>query len=89
MRRGHDAARWGVWLAAAAIFLAPFIALLYQTEAGLIVMATALGTTSLLLGGALDAVPPDTRRWLRLMLVFNVVLLLACLLAAGWLIVRG
>jgi hypothetical protein len=89
MRRESDASRWGAWLAAAAIFLAPFIALLYRTEAGLTVMAIALGATSLLLRGALDAVPPDTRRWLRLIVVFNVVLLLACLLAAGWLIVRG
>ena len=89
MRRGSDASRWGAWLAAAAIFLAPFIALLYRTEAGLIVMATALGATSLLLRGALDVVPPGTRRWLRLMLLFNVVLMLACLLAAVWLIVRG
>jgi len=89
MRRGRDASRWGAWLAAAAIFVAPFIALLYRTEAGLIVMATALGAASLLLHGALDAAPQGARRWLRLMVFFNVVLLLACLLAAGWLIVRG
>lgn len=89
MRRRSDPARWSVWLAAGAIFLAPFIALLYRAEAGLIVMAFALGATSLLLHGMLDGAPLRTRRWLRLLVAVNVLMATACLLAAGWLVVRG
>ena len=59
MRERSNTARWTVWLAAGAMFLAPFIALLYRAEAGLIVMALALGATSLLLHGMLDV------SWLR------------------------
>ena len=88
MRRGRDNARLGAWLATGAIFVAPFIALLYRAEAGLIVMALALGAVSLVLHDAMDAAPYDTRRWLRLLVVVNVLLLAACLLAAGWLVAR-
>ncbi len=76
-------------MAAGAIFLAPFIALLYRAEAGLIVMALALGATSLLLHGMVAAPPPRTRRWLRLLVAVNALIALACLVAAGWFLVRG
>ena len=89
MRERSNTARWTVWLAAGAMFLAPFIALLYRAEAGLIVMALALGATSLLLHGMLDGAPLRTRRWLRLLVAVNVLLALICLLAAGWFLVRG
>jgi hypothetical protein len=88
MRERSDTTRWTAWLAAGAIFLAPFIALLYRAEAGLIVMALALGATSLLLHGMLDATPPRTRRWLSFLVAVNILLALACLVAAGWLVLR-
>jgi hypothetical protein len=89
MRERSDTTRWTVWLAAGAIFLAPFIALLYRAEAGLVVMALALGATSLLLHGMLDSAPPPTRRWLRLLVVVNILIAMVCLVAAGWLVLRG
>ena len=89
MRHGSDTVRWSVWLAAGAIFLAPFIAMLYRAEAGLVVMALALGATSLLLHGMVDEAPLRTRRWLRLLVAANVLIALACLVAAGWFLVHG
>ena len=49
MRTGSDPGRLGAVVAAVAIFAAPFLALLYRTEAGLVVMAIALGAVSLVL----------------------------------------
>ena len=89
MRRGSDAARLGVRLAAGAIFVAPFIALLYRAEAGLIVMALALGATSVLLHDALGAVSPRARPRLRLVLAFNVLSIVACVALVVWLVTRG
>jgi TRAP-type C4-dicarboxylate transport system permease small subunit len=51
-------------------------------------MALALGATSLLLHGMVDATPPRTRRWLRLLVAVNILIALACLVAAGWLVLR-
>jgi hypothetical protein len=89
MRWDSDTARLGARLAAGAIFVAPFIALFYRQAAGLVVMAIALAATSFLLHGALDAAPLRSRRWLRLLVAVNVLLMAACVLVAGWLIVRG
>ena len=88
MRRDSEPVKLGAWLAAAAIFAAPFVALLYRAELGLVVMAVALGATTLLLRGMLTAVPGKAQRWLRLVVALNLVLALACLLAAGWLATR-
>jgi UDP-N-acetylmuramyl pentapeptide phosphotransferase/UDP-N-acetylglucosamine-1-phosphate transferase len=82
-------ARRGAWIAAVAILAAPFLALLYRTEAGLIVMALALGAVSLLLRDALREVSPQARRWLRLILGFNLVLAVACVALATWLFVTN
>lgn len=89
MRREGDTARLGLRFAAGAIFVAPFIALLYRAEAGLVVMALALGAVSLLLHDAIGAAPGRAQGWLRMVLGFNIVAVVACLVAAGWLLVRN
>ena len=76
-------------MAAGAIFVAPFIALLYRPVAGLVVMAFALGATSFLLHGAVDLAPTRARRWLHLVLWFNVGLIVACTALAAWLLIRS
>lgn len=89
MRRASDPSGMGARLAAAAIFAAPFIALLYRAEAGLLVMALALGAVSLLLHDAIGAAPRHAQGWLRLVLGFNIALAGACLMAAAWLLLRN
>ena len=71
---------------AMAILVAPFIAMLIRVEAGLIVMALALGVGSLLLREVLDTVPVRTHRWLRLGMLVNVALAAACVGLAVWLV---
>ena len=65
---------------------APFIALLFRTEAGLVVMATALSAGSFLLAGALDATPRQFHSWLRLGIGVNLALAAACVGLALWLL---
>lgn len=89
MRRDGETGRMGARLAAAAIFVAPFIALFYRAEAGLVVMAIALGAVSLVLHGAVAAVPEHAHRRLWAVLGFNIVLAGACLALAAWLLIRG
>ena len=72
----------------AAILAAPFIAWLYRAEAGLVVMALALGAGSFVLAGALDASPGHMRRWMRLGIGVNLTLAAACLALATWLLLR-
>jgi hypothetical protein len=74
---------------AGAIVVAPFIALLVRMEAGLLVMAIALGATSMLVREALQATPTTIRHWLRLVIALNVALAVACLAFAGWLVLRN
>jgi hypothetical protein len=71
-----------------AILTAPFIALLFRAEAGLVVMALALGAGSFLLADALDATPRQIHRWLRLGIGVNVTLAVACVAVAIWLVLR-
>jgi hypothetical protein len=71
---------------ALAILAAPFIAMLIRVEAGLIVMAVALGAGSLLLREVLYAVSDNVRGWLRLGMLVNVALAVACLGLAVWLL---
>jgi hypothetical protein len=75
-------------LLAAAILAAPFIALLFRTEAGLFVMAVALGAGSYLLAGAFPGVPERIHRWLRLAVGINLALAAACIGLAVWLVLR-
>ena len=89
MRRERDAAKLGARLAAGSIFVAPFVALLYRAEAGLVVMALALCAVSVLLHDAIDAAPALAKRRLRLLLGFDILLVTACLALAGWLLLRS
>ena len=69
-----------------AILVAPFIAMLFRVEAGLIVMALALGTGSVMLRDVLGVVPVRIHRWLRLGMVVNLALAAACVGFAVWLL---
>jgi hypothetical protein len=71
---------------AAAILAAPFIALLFRAEAGLVVMAAALGAGSYLLADARAATPEQFHRWLRIGIGVNLALALACVALAVWLV---
>jgi uncharacterized metal-binding protein len=71
-----------------AILAAPFIAWLFRAEAGFVVMALALGAGSFLLADALDAVPEEIHRWLRLAIGVNVTLAAACVALSIWLLLR-
>ena len=88
MSKGTDLARLRVALMATAILAAPFIALLFRIEAGLIVMATALSAGSFLLSDALGATPDRLHRLLRLAIWVNLALAAACMAVAAWLLVR-
>ena len=87
MSDGLARGRLGALVLSAAVFLAPFIALLYNVAAGLIVMATALAAATFLLLEAVSVAPDHARRWLRLAVAVNLGLATACALAAIWLIV--
>ena len=73
---------------AAAVLAAPFIALLFRTEAGLVVMAVALGAGSFLLADALQGTPRQVHRRLRLGISVNLALAAACIGLALWLLLR-
>jgi len=75
-------------LLAVAILAAPFIALLFRIEAGLVVMSIALGVGSFLLADALSATPGQYHRWLRLGIGIDLALAAACLGLAVWLWLR-
>jgi hypothetical protein len=89
MRRVAASGRIGALGRAAAIVVAPFIALLVRAEAGLVVMAIALGATSMLLRDVLPATPLRTRRWLRLVIAISVALAVVCVALAAWLVIQG
>jgi hypothetical protein len=86
--RGPFVARLGAVLGSTAILAAPFIAWLFRAEAGLLVMALALGTGSFVLADALDATPGQIHRWLRLSIGVNLTLAVACVALAVWLLLR-
>lgn len=87
MDRGPATGRFVAIFMAMAILGAPFIAILFRVEAGLMVMALALSAVSLLLSEALDAAPAQFRRWLRLGILVNVTLATACGALVAWLLV--
>lgn len=87
MQRGPVPGRSGTVILALAILVAPFIAWLVRAEAGLIVMALALASGTLLLRDALDTAPHRIRRWLRLGILVNLALAVACGSLAVWLLV--
>jgi hypothetical protein len=63
-----------------AILVAPFLALLYGLEAGLLVMSLALAAVGLLAVLAARSAEPDLRQRLLLVASINLVLALICLL---------
>jgi len=73
---------------AASMLAAPFIALLFRTEAGLVVMAVALGAGSFLLADVLAATPGQFHRWLRIGVGVNLALAAACVALAVWILLR-
>jgi hypothetical protein len=85
---GFDLGRLRTALLAAAMLAAPFIALLFRTEAGLVVMALALAAGSFLLADALAATSGQFHRWLRIGIGVNLALAAACVALAVWLLLR-
>ena len=88
MSKGSNLGRLQAGLLGAAILAAPFIALLFRTEAGLVGMAVALSAGSLLLADALGATPGQFHRWLRLGISVNLALAAGCIALAVWLLLR-
>lgn len=88
MNEGPVPGRPGAIIMAVAILGAPFIAMLFRIEAGLVVMAVALGAGSLLLREALEAVPIRARRLLRLAILANLTLAVVCVSVAAWLVLK-
>jgi hypothetical protein len=86
--KGSGLGRLRVAFLAVAMLAAPFIAWLFRTEAGLIVMAIALGAGTFLLADALDATPGQFHRWLRMGIGVNLALAAACVALAVWLLLR-
>lgn len=88
--RGAEwAGRVGIAILAAAMLVAPFLALAYRREAGLVVMAAALIATAALLRDALSAATGRAHRLLLVAIAVNVVLALACLAVVTVLVLGG
>ena len=79
MANGSIAGRFGAIVCSAALFLAPFIALIYSPELGLFVMTAALLATAYLLREALHVVGPGSRRWLRVAIGLDVAVAFTCI----------
>ncbi len=88
MTRDPFVGRLGAVLGSVAILAAPFIAWLFRAEAGLILMALALGAGSFILVGALDGTPGHVHRWIRLGIGANIALAVACVALAIWLLLH-
>ena len=80
--------RSGAIILGMAVLAVPCIALVYRAEAGLVVMACALAAGSFLLRDALDAAPSGVHRWLRLAILVNLALAMACVGLAAWLLLK-
>jgi len=88
MSEERDLGRIGAIILILAIFAAPFIAWFFRTEAGLVMMAVALTGGSFLLKNASEVTPVTIHRWLRLVILVNLILAVACAGAAVWLVWR-
>lgn len=63
---------------AIAIFVSPFLALLFSVKAGLTLMSIALLASAFLVREAMAGAPEATHRLLRILVVVNVSLAAAC-----------
>ncbi len=72
-----------------AVFVAPFLALLFSLEAGLGLMAAALLALTYLLREAAASAVPEARARIRLIVKFNLTLAAACIGAIVWLTFGG
>ncbi len=88
MSKGSDMGKLRAAFLTAGILVAPFIALLFRAEAGLLVMGVALAAGSYLLTEALGVIHRQFHRWLWLGISVNLALAAACLALAVWLLVR-
>jgi hypothetical protein len=88
MRESRAAGRLGALILSVALFLAPFIGLLYGPELGLFVMAAALSATAYLLRESLPAVAEGARRWLRIVIAIDAAFAIACVVVLVWLLVN-
>jgi hypothetical protein len=70
----------------AAVAIAPFIALLYSREIGLVVLAAALGCTIYFAFEAYREAEADRRRQLMALLVVNAAFLTAVVIVLVWLV---
>jgi hypothetical protein len=66
----------------AAIMIAPFLGLLYGLWVGALVMAIALLATAFFAFDLMPQAPPDQRVRMRRLGIINVLLAIACLIAA-------
>jgi hypothetical protein len=66
----------------AAMLLAPFLGLLYGLWVGALVMAVALFATAFIAFDLLPQAPPERRERMRRLGLVNVILAIACLIAA-------
>ncbi len=72
-----------------AIFISPFLALLFNPVAGLGLMAVALIATALLLREVAAGAHQSVRNRLRLLVGINLALAVACVAAAAWIITQA
>lgn len=73
---------------AMAIFVAPFLGLLFDVKVALGVMATTLGATALILREASRSAGAIAHRF-RAMAGINIMLAIGCVVALVWLLVNG
>ncbi|MDQ3514803.1 MAG: hypothetical protein M3462_14325 [Chloroflexota bacterium] len=79
-----DRRRGVACLQTVAILLAPFIGLLYGVTAGLAVMTVTLAAIAGLVRQAMPEAPAAIRPRLRVVVLVNLVLAVACALAVVW-----
>ncbi|MEJ7762376.1 MAG: hypothetical protein WKF80_06245 [Thermomicrobiales bacterium] len=82
--QAFDRRRGMACLQTLAILFAPFLGLLYGVTAGLAVMAITLGTIAALARQAMPEAPAEIRPRLRVVVLVNVALAVACALAVAW-----
>jgi len=88
MRDQADIRKLLLPILAMAIFMAPFLGLLFDVKVALGVMATTLGATALILREASRSAG-DVARRLRAMAGINITIAVGCVIALVWLFGNG